>query len=291
MRLLVFGSSGQIGSEVAGLAAARGMEVIAPGASDADLTDPTTCAELIRSAGAGTVINAAAYTDVDGAETEEDLAWTVNADAPAAMARAAAAVGSAFLHLSTDYVFDGSGDQPWRADDTPGPLGTYARTKLGGEQGVLIAGDCACVLRTSWVFSPRGRNFVKSMLRLSEERSRIRVVADQIGGPTPAHCVARALLSMARSAANGRFRSGVFHYAGTPNTSWAGFAREIFRQAGRNVTVTDITSEDYPMSARRPKNCRLDCSSVQDSYGLERPDWRRGLGEVLKDLRRNGSTR
>jgi dTDP-4-dehydrorhamnose reductase len=280
MRLLVFGKTGQV---------ARELQRVLPdarflGRDAADLADPAACAAAIAATDADAVINAAAWTTVDKAEAEEAAATTVNGAAPAAMARAAAARGLPFLHLSTDYVFDGAGTRPFAPDDPAGPLGAYGRSKLAGEKGVRAAGGAHAILRTSWVFSAHGANFVKTMLRLSETRDRIAVVADQIGGPTPAAAIALALREMARALIADPGRSGTYHLAGAPDTSWAGFARAIFRAASRPTGVEDIPSSAYPTPARRPPNSRLDCTTLHETFGIARPDWQQGLAAVLKEL-------
>ncbi len=252
--------------------------------SDADLRTPDRCAEAIAACDAEVVINAAAYTAVDQAETDEDLAMLVNGLAPAAMARAAAARGLPFLHISTDYVFDGSGTRPWPPDADTGPLGSYGRTKLAGEHGIHAAGGRFAILRTSWVFSAHGTNFVKTMLRLGKTRDTLAVVADQIGGPTAAGDIAPALIEMGRLLSLGLGAPGTYHFAGTPDVSWAAFAREIFRQTGLKTQVTDIPSQAYPTPARRPQNSRLDCSTTETVFGIARPDWHKSLNNVLKDL-------
>lgn len=280
--LLVFGRTGQV---------ARELSALAPGATflgreEADLSDPAACAAAIRDGRPRAVINAAAYTAVDRAETDADTARLVNADAPTAMARACADLGIPFLHISTDYVFDGSGDHP-RAEDAPtAPLGVYGATKLAGEQGVATAGGNWAVMRTSWVFSVHGANFVKTMLRLGADRERLTVVADQIGGPTPAGDIASAALRMIRMMRDRPDTTGgIYHFAGAPDASWADFAREIMEQAGLSAQVVDIPSSDYPTPAARPLNSRLDCGRIARDFDIARPDWRAGLGRVLDQLR------
>lgn len=276
--LVVFGSTGQVAREVARLA----PEARFLGRDEADLTDPDACARAIS--GAGAVLNAAAYTAVDRAEAEPQTAHAVNALAPAAMARAAAAEGIPFLHLSSDYVFDGSGDQP-RAEDAPtGPLGVYGASKLAGEQAVAQAGGQWAVMRTSWVFGAHGRNFVKTMLRLGAERDELSVVDDQIGGPTPADAVAVAVLQMLGRMRDDQAKGGIYHFAGDPQISWAGFAARIMAQAGLACRIRPIASGDYPTPARRPLNSRLDCTAITRDFGLARPDWRDGLDRVLAEL-------
>ena len=279
--LLVFGRSGQVATELGRLAPdARFL-----GRDVADLTDAAACAALIRDSGCAAVINAAAHTAVDRAESEPDLARAINAAAPAAMAAACAALGVPFVHISTDYVFDGSSDRPRVETDPTGPLGVYGATKLAGEQGIAAAGGQWAVLRTSWVFSAHGANFVKTMLRLGAEREELRVVADQHGGPTPAADIAAACLTMVRAMQADASRGGIYHFSGAPDTTWAGFAREIMAQAGLACRIADIASSDYPTPARRPANSRLDCAAIGRDFGIARPDWRAGLAKVLLELK------
>ncbi len=283
-RLLVFGRTGQVARELARLTPEAGFEARYLGRDEADLTDPEACARAIRNSGADAVINAAAHTAVDRAESEPELAQLINALAPAAMAQATAALGVPFVHISTDYVFDGSGEQPRTESDPTGPLGVYGRTKLEGERAIAEAGGQWAVLRTSWVFSAHGANFVKTMLRLGAGRDELRVVADQHGGPTPAADIASACLTMTQAMLKDPARGGIYHFSGAPDTTWAGFARDIMAQAGLACRITDIASSDYPTPARRPMNSRLDCAAIQRDFGVARPDWRAGLAQVLLEL-------
>lgn len=285
MKALVFGTTGQLGIEL-GRTAPRGTLMLAFGREAADLTHPESCAALVAATDADVVINAAAYTAVDAAETDRDAARLVNATAPDAMARAAAARSLPFLHVSTDYVFDGTGTRPWREDDPTGPLGVYGQTKLEGERLVTAARGPHAILRTSWVFSAHGRNFVKTMLRLGAERETLSVVDDQRGGPTAAADIARALWTIAAAFAAGRGTSGVFHYAGAPTVSWAGFAEAIFAASSlpARPEVRRIATADYPTPARRPANSALDCTRIRATYGIEQPDWRTSLARVIREL-------
>ncbi len=277
--ILVFGETGQLACE---LAAFDGVTCL--GRDQADLSDPDACGEIIRARAPAVVINAAAYTAVDRAEEEEELATVINGVAPAAMARACADLGIPFVTVSTDYVFDGSGEAPWQVEDATGPLGAYGRSKLVGEEAVRAAGGAYAILRTSWVVSAHGNNFIKTMLRLGKERDRLTIVADQIGAPTPARAIAAACMEMAGQLTKDPGKSGTYHFAGTPDTSWAGFAREIFARADVSCEVVDIPSRDYPTPARRPLNSRLDCSTLETVFDIPRPDWRAGLDDILKDL-------
>ena len=290
MKVLVFGKTGQVATEL-GRRAPAGWKVTLLGRDAVDLSDADACAAAVAAADADLVINAAAWTAVDKAEAEEPAALAVNATAPGAMAQAAAARGLPFLHISTDYVFDGTGSQPWRVTDAPAPVGAYGRTKLAGENAVrdaMGADGRHVILRVSWVFSAHGSNFVRTMLRLGHMRQgdggRLRVVADQVGGPTPAAAIADALYAIAAAYGDGRGVDGTFHLSGAPDVSWADFARSIMVTAGLDVPVDDIVTSDYPTPARRPENSRLDCSSLATAYGIGRPDWNVGLREVLTEL-------
>lgn len=272
---------------------ARELQAIAPvialGREEADLATPGSCADAIALYAPTAVINAAAYTAVDRAEEEERPATQVNAAAPAEMSRACASRDIPFVHLSTDYVFDGSGETPWHPDDPVTPISAYGRSKRAGEQGVAAAGGRYAILRTSWVFSAHGQNFVKTMLRLGGERDQLRVVADQVGAPTPAAAIARACLTIANQLAEDRAKAGTYHFAGAPDASWADFARAIFAEAGLTCDVADIGTADYPTPARRPANSRLDCSSTGAVFGIGRPDWQAGLAAVLQELKQKDS--
>jgi len=279
--ILVFGSTGQVATELRRLA----PEATFLGRDKADLTDPEACAAAIRAHAPSAVINAAAWTAVDKAEEEEATATVVNGTAPGAMARTCADLGIPFVHISTDYVFEGGGTAPWSPTDPTGPLGAYGRSKLVGEQAIQAAGGTWAILRTSWVFSAHGNNFVKTMLRLSETRDALNVVGDQIGGPTPAHDIAMACLSIAEQLREDPTKTGLHHFSGAPDVSWADFARAIFEAAGRTVAVTDIPSSAYPTPAVRPANSRMDCTSLETVFGISRPDWRLALAAVLKELK------
>lgn len=282
MRILVFGKTGQVATELQLQA-----DITALGRDAADLSDPAACAAVIAASDCDAVINAAAYTAVDRAETEETQAHIINGDAPAAMAKACAQRGIPFVHISTDYVFEGSGTDPWQASDPTAPQNAYGRTKLAGEDGVRAAGGQHAILRTSWVFSAHGDNFVKTMLRLSDTRDALSVVADQIGGPTPAAAIANAVLDMAQQMKADPDKGGTYHFGGTPAVSWADFAREIFDQANRTTTVTGIPTADYPTPASRPLNSRMDGTSLQTDFGIPQPGWKAGLRDVLKTLEAN----
>lgn len=285
LRLLVIGRTGQVAVELQRLAGPD-LAIEALGRDRADLSDPAACAAAVAAAKADAVINAAAWTAVDRAEVDEAAAHVVNAEAPGAMARACAARGLPFLHLSTDYVFDGSGGRPWREDDVVAPLNAYGRSKLAGERAVAAAGGPHIVLRTSLVFAGHGTNFVATMLRLGAAQRRLTVVDDQIGGPTPATAVAKALVAVARAFVEGRGVSGVFHFTGAPDVSWRRFAEAVFEAAGDpRPEVAPISTADWPTPAARPLNARLDCAKFARRYGIGRPDWRAALAPAVAALR------
>lgn len=280
MSLLVFGRTGQVAVELA----RRAPDAVFLGRLEADLGDPEACARAIRTHLPAAVINAAAYTAVDRAEEEEALATRINGIAPGVMAQACAALRVPLVHLSTDYVFDGGGAAPWRPDDRPSPLNAYGRSKLAGERAIAGAGGAHAIVRTSWVFSAHGGNFVRTMLRLSATRDALSIVKDQFGGPTPAADIAAACLTIADQLVQNPEKTGVYHYAGAPEVSWSIFAEAIFAMAGRDVAVSGIPSADYPTAATRPLNSKLDCSTTQSVFGLLRPDWRVGLRDILTEL-------
>jgi dTDP-4-dehydrorhamnose reductase len=285
--LLIIGHDGQL---------ARALGETLPdaprlGRAELDIADAEAVARVVAAQRPDIVINAAAFTDVDGAEDAADAAFAVNRDGPAALARACASAGATLVHVSTDYVFDGSGARAWREDDPTGPLNVYGASKLAGEEAALAANPRTLVLRTSWVYSPWGRNFVTTMLRLAD-RDRLTVVDDQIGSPTSALSLARAIrdiLPRFVSAGSEAPVWGIRHYAGAGSTSWAGFAREIFARAqGRLVEavpeVAPIRSADYPTRARRPLNSRLDCAAFTRDFGIATEPWDQALAEVLDRL-------
>jgi dTDP-4-dehydrorhamnose reductase len=280
MKILMFGQTGQVATEVQ-----RQAKVIALGRCVADLSNPDALRAAIKQHQPDVVINAAAYTAVDRAEEEEALAMAINGVAPGVMAQACAAQGIPFLHVSTDYVFDGSGTTAWTPQDKVDPQNAYGRTKLAGEIAVRDAGGPHAILRTSWVFSAHGANFIKTMLRLGESRDALNVVGDQIGGPTPAADIAATLLDMAAQMVGGA-QGGTYHYAGAPAASWADFAAEIFAQAGLAVAVTGIPTAEYPTPASRPLNSCMDCGSLAADFGIAAPDWKDGLARVLADLKK-----
>lgn len=277
---LVFGKTGQV---------ARELHKLRPEAKfldrkAVDLASPSHAFEVIMDLRPDRVINAAAYTSVDKAESEKDLADCINGISPGEMAKACARLGIPLVHISTEYVFNGTSATPYCPDDPVSPLGAYGSSKRNGEVAVLESAANAVVLRTSWVFSASGTNFVKTMLELSHSRSEMSIVSDQWGGPTPANAIARACLEIADTLREYPEKSGVYHFSGQPDVSWAEFALEIFRIVGRQVQVNEIRSTNYPTQAERPLNSRLDCTSLHEVFGIARPDWRVALLDVLEEL-------
>ncbi|MCF2906711.1 dTDP-4-dehydrorhamnose reductase [Octadecabacter sp. CECT 8868] len=281
MSVLVFGKTGQVASELAALA--PNAQFLSR--AEADLADPQACADIIAKLRPTAVINAAAYTAVDRAEENEDEARVINGDSPAAMAVACKALDVPFVHISTDYVFDGEGQGAFRPVDPTGPASAYGRTKLVGEDALRDIGGRYAILRTSWVFSAHGNNFLKTMLRLGAERDSLTIVADQIGGPTPAASIAQTCLTMAEALAVDPSRAGTYHLSGAPDASWADFAREIFTCAGLSTVVEDIPTSAYPTPAVRPLNSRLDNASLLAQFGVSRPDWKAATAAIVKELK------
>lgn len=303
-RLLVVGGNGQVGRELrrslrplGEVVAATRDGALADGGSGvvADLSDPEALAGLVAEVAPAAVVNAAAYTAVDKAETEREAAFRINAAAPGALARACAEAGIPLVHYSTDYVFDGQGTRPYREDDPTVPLGVYGASKLAGEEAVRAAGGRHLVFRTAWVYAAHGHNFLRTMLRLGAERDELRVVADQVGSPTPAALIADVTAGALSKALTGTAPDrGTWHLVAGGRTSWHGFAEAIFAEAvaaellPRAPKVVPITTADYPTPARRPAYSCLDTTRLSQDFGLVLPDWRESLHGVVAALRQAG---
>lgn len=296
MKILLFGRNGQVGWELQRSLAPLG-EVVALGSAGedglcGDLADSEGIARTIRAVRPDAIVNAAAYTAVDKAESEADRAVQVNAVAPGVMAAEAARLGAWLVHYSTDYVFDGSGSRPWREDDPTGPLSVYGRSKLAGEQRIAAAHAKHLVLRTSWVYAARGGNFAKTMLRLARERDRLTVIDDQFGAPTGADLLADVTAHALRSLAAGSGQAGVYHVAAAGETTWNGYARFVVgkaQQAGENLKagpdqVAPVPTSAFPTPARRPHNSRLDTSRFRAAFGLALPSWEQGVARMLQEI-------
>jgi len=297
MKLLLLGKDGQLGWELQRSLASLG-EVHACGRTEADFGDPESLRALVRRVGPDVIVNAAAYTAVDKAESEAGLARSVNALAPGVLAEEAAALGAWLVHYSTDYVFDGSKDGAWVETDATNPLSVYGRTKCEGEERIRASGARHLILRTSWVFAPKGGNFAKTMLRLAKEREELKVVADQFGAPTGAELLADATaLALYRIAAGGADSlSGTYHLAAAGATSWHAYAQHVLEQAhshgavlkARPEQVLPIAASAFPTPARRPANSRLDSSKFCTSFGLRMPDWRLHVNRLVAELAAQG---
>ena len=291
MKLLLLGKNGQVGWELQRALAPLG-ELIALDSQDADFAQPESLAATVRAVAPDIIVNAAAYTAVDKAESEPALAMAVNATAPAVLAREAAALGAWLLHFSSDYVFDGSGSTPWVEDSPTGPLNVYGRSKLEGELAVRASGCRHLILRTSWVYAARGGNFAKTMLRLAAERDQLSVVNDQFGAPTGADLLADIAAHALRTALARPQVSGTYHVAAAGETSWHGYAQRVIefaRVAGRPLKVTDdaitaVPSSAFPTPARRPANSRLNTQKFRDTFGLSLPAWQAGVERMLTEL-------
>ena len=288
MRLAIIGAKGQVGWELARRAPMFGHEVLAWDVDELDITDAAAVDRALTTGGADAVINAAAYTAVDKAEQEPELAFAVNRDGPAHLAAACARSGIPLLHISTDYVFDGTKADPYTEDDPAAPLGVYGQSKWEGDEAVRRSLSRHLILRVSWVFGVEGQNFVKTILRLAREREELRVVADQRGCPTYAGDIADVLLELAGriSQIDADNAWGVYHYCGEPPTTWHGFASAIVERAKSDEklkvrTVTAIATADYPTPAARPANSVLDCARLIDRFGIHPASWREGLATML----------
>jgi dTDP-4-dehydrorhamnose reductase len=289
MKILLFGKNGQVGWELQRSLAPLGEVVALDRASTpwcGDLANPEGIRATVREVRPDVIVNAAAYTAVDKAESEPELCRTINALAPQAMAEEAARLGACLVHYSTDYVFDGSGTQPWREDDAIGPVSVYGATKAEGESAIAASGARHVVFRTSWVYAARGGNFIATMLRLAQERDRLTVIDDQHGAPTGADLIADVTAHAVHAVGRGAVPSGIYHLAPAGETTWCGYARYLLgiaREAGAPVKaqVDGIPTTAYPTPARRPHNSRLDCRKLQQAFGLQLPDWRQGVNRVL----------
>ena len=290
MKILVTGSNGQLGRELQ-RAVPSEWSVTAIGTADCDITDSAAVATLIEGLRPDVVVNCAAYTAVDKAEMERETADAVNWHAVENLARVAASVDAALVHISTDYVFDGESHKPYRESDPTAPINHYGAGKLRGEQAIAESGCRGVVIRTQWLYSPYGKNFVKTMLRLAEQQREVRVVADQHGCPTAADDLAEAIVAiLPEVVADNTLRGEVFHFASRGEATWCEFAEEIFRVAECDCRAVAITTDDYPTAARRPRNSVLDCSKICERFGLTQPDWRESLRRNIERIKKNDNT-
>lgn len=293
--ILVTGKNGQVGWELQRTLMPLGT-LVALGREELDLSQPDMIRNTIQRIKPDVIVNAAAYTAVDKAETEPELAMKINGVAPGILASEAKNAGTLLIHYSTDYVFDGTKEEPYVESDTPNPINNYGRTKLAGEQAIQAVDSDHLILRTTWVYASRGHNFLRTVLRLAQEREELRMIADQIGAPTWARPIAETTAHIIRQALNekqsGRFESGLYHLTSAGQTSWFGFAGKIienaqatlFNQSLKVREIHPITTEEYPSPARRPKNSMLSNAALIDRFGLALPDWEKTLRYCMDEL-------
>jgi dTDP-4-dehydrorhamnose reductase len=295
MKILLLGKNGQVGWELQRSLASLG-ELVAPGRDDADLCGDLSnldgLARTVQTVRPDVIVNAAAHTAVDRAESEPELAHTLNALAPGVLAQEAAKIGAWLVHYSTDYVFDGSGSRPWSETDAPAPLSVYGRTKLEGERLIQAACPQHLIFRTSWVYAARGGNFAKTMLRLVQERERLTVINDQFGAPTGAELIADITAHALRQCLRQPQDAGLYHLAAGGETSWHGYANQVLAHARlidsaikiKAIEVAPVATSAFPTAARRPLNSRLDCQKLQTAFGLALPNWAHGVERMMREV-------
>jgi dTDP-4-dehydrorhamnose reductase len=283
---LITGSYGQVGHCLTNVLSVRDdIDVIAYDREVLDIISEAQVASVLAELTPDVIINCAAHTAVDKAETDVEMSYAINCDGPRHLAQAAESLGAVMLHLSTDYVFDGEKDEPYLETDTPNPKGVYGQSKLAGEQAVAAHCTRYAILRTAWVFGEHGNNFVKTMLRLGQDRPELGIIGDQFGGPTYAGDIANALVAM-MDGFNGSEQSGVYHFSGAPHVSWYQFAKAIFESADKHGVlpqtpqVNEITAAQYPLPAPRPANSRLNCDKIQQVFAVAPSDWQSALDNI-----------
>ncbi len=292
-RILIVGNAGQVGVELQRSFAGIG-EIVGVDRESVDLAQPDQVRALVRRVEPSIIVNAAAYTAVDRAESEPELAHAINADAPRILAEEALNSNALLVHYSTDYVFDGAKQGPWTEKDVPAPLNVYGVSKLAGEEAILQTGGKILIFRTSWVYGPHGSNFLLTMLRLARQRDSLSIVGDQIGAPTTSIELSRATHAIVTGVITGQFGSGedwagLYHMTCSGSTSWCGFAQAIFARAGKLLdgkvpVVTPITSEEYPTPAKRPRNSVLSNAKLEGRFGVRLAPWEAALDEVIQAL-------
>lgn len=286
MKVLITGSHGQVGYCLVNLLSKRSdIELVAYDRDNLDITDEHHVQTVLADVKPNVIINAAAHTAVDQAETDVELSYAINRDGPLYLAKAATQHNALLLHISTDYVFDGDNDVPYVETDTPNPKGVYGQSKLAGEEAVAANCTNYAILRTAWVFGEHGNNFVKTMLRLGKDRPELGIIGDQFGGPTYAGDIAKALVTMMDSF-TGAQQSGIYHFSGEPHVSWYQFAKAIFDAAGKHnaleslPVVNEITADQYPLPAPRPANSRLNCEKINETFNIKPSDWQAALENI-----------
>lgn len=291
MKILLTGTTGQVGGALLGALAGLG-ELVTPTRQEMDLAHAPSVRAFVRGCRPDWIVNPAAYTAVDKAESETHLAHAINAEAPRVLGEEAARLGASVIHFSTDYVFPGTGSTPWRETDRPAPLGVYGGTKLEGEHALAGTGAAHAILRTSWVYGSTGKNFLRTILKAAAERDELRIVSDQHGAPTTAGDLAEVTAAILRQHGDGlaKEQQGVFHAANAGETTWFGFADAIVAAARareperRWASLLAIRTEDYPTPAKRPHNSRLDCAKLRQVFGMELPPWQAGLARVMAEV-------
>ncbi|WP_417544034.1 dTDP-4-dehydrorhamnose reductase [Marinobacter sp.] len=278
MNILLLGKTGQVGFELHRTLSPLGTTT-APGRAELDLMDEQAVNQYLTDTRPDLIVNAAAWTAVDAAEQQLAEAERLNTGLPKQLAEYAAANNARLVHYSSDYVYPGTGETPWQETSPTSPLSHYGKTKLQGDQAIELSGADYLIFRTSWVYSARSDNFMKTMLRLAQSKTELNIVADQIGAPTPARLIAQ----VTTLAIHSRMAKGLYHLAPKGETSWQGFAREIFRLAGQNTAANPIPTSDYPTPATRPLNSRMDVSKLEQSLGIRLPDWQSQLGQTLSE--------
>jgi dTDP-4-dehydrorhamnose reductase len=293
-KILVFGRVGQVGWELRHKLACLG-EVTSVDYPEIDFSKPDTIRAAVRAAQPAIIVNAAAYTAVDKAESTPEPAWAINATGPGVIAEEAKRLGALIVHYSTDYVYDGSKQEPWVETDAPNPLNVYGQTKLAGDQAIAAVGGDYLILRTSWVYGARGGNFLLTMLRLAKERPELRIVDDQTGSPTTSECIAQAtaqILAQVMAPGGGGLagRSGVYHLTNSGATTWFGFAKAILSREPLSPKLTPIASSEYPVPATRPSNSVLSCERLAETFGVRMPAWEDAL-DLVRETLAEGSAR
>jgi dTDP-4-dehydrorhamnose reductase len=292
MKILITGAQGQVGKELVSIANQRGFDVIAAGRTQLDIAQFKNVKNYVQLYNPNIIINAAAYTAVDKAEEEQEIAYAINRDGAENLAAVCKEKNIPLLHISTDYVFDGTKSEAYSENDAVSPLGIYGISKWQGEEAIRQTLPEHIILRVAWVFGAQGNNFVKTMLRLAKDRGELNVVADQFGGPSPAKKIAETLILLAETYQKEKaLEWGTYHYCGAEKTNWYDFAKEIFSQAkekgliDKEIKVNAITTEQYPIQAKRPINSMLDCSKIKNTFGIEMPSWKNALNEAITELK------
>ena len=292
MKILITGAQGQVGKELVSIANQRGFDVIAAGQTELDITQLKNIESYVEAHQPDLVINAAAYTAVNKAEEEQDITYAINRDGTANLAAVSKEKNIPLLHISTDYVFDGTKSEAYSENDAVSPLGIYGISKWQGEETIRQTLPEHIILRVAWVFGAQGNNFVKTMLRLAKDRDELSVVADQFGRPSPAKDIAKTLIILAEQYQKEKtLEWGTYHYCGDEKVSWCGFAKEILKQAKeqglieKDIKVNAITTAEYQDPTKRPANSMLDCEKIKNTFGIEMPSWKESLNQVLTELK------